>query len=348
MSSFTLTRRDVLKLALLGLGAIAWRPLGKLGGFAEPFSALGRITIAQVPVHSEPDLQSPTLGYLRRDQIVRLHAEFVSPYGPPYNPRWYRLAHGYIHTAYVQRVEVHINKPAVAVPEKGRLAEVSVPYTRAWRRGRAGKRIPVYRLYYGSVHWVTATALGDYGEPLYELTDDLLGVSYFVYAPHLRLISDEELAPISPDVPKGEKRIEVDLAAQELIAYEYDKEVYRTKISSGIPSDKPGDNGIPTRTPSGHFHIFEKWPTRHMGEGALTSALDAYELPGVPWVSFFVKTGVAFHGTYWHDNFGRPMSHGCINMRNSDAKWLFRWSTPINYPPHSHEGGYGTRVWVHE
>ena len=43
----------------------------------------------------------------------------------------------------------------------------------------------------------------------------------------------------------------------------------------------------------------------------------AYELPGVPWVSYFTGNGVAFHGTYWHDNFGSPTSHGCLNMRNA-------------------------------
>ncbi len=72
-----------------------------------------------------------------------------------------------------------------------------------------------------------------------------------------------------------------------------------------------------------------KRPVRHMGDGEITSDLNAYELPGVPWVTYFYShTGVAFHGAYWHDNFGKPMSHGCVNMRNEDAKWLFRWVTP--------------------
>ncbi|OQX62000.1 MAG: hypothetical protein B5M51_06740, partial [Anaerolinea sp. 4484_236] len=44
-------------------------------------------------------------------------------------------------------------------------------------------------------------------------------------------------------------------------------------------------------------------------------------------------SGVAIHGTYWHNNFGYPMSHGCINMRNQDAKWLYRWTTPPYDPP---------------
>ena len=51
-------------------------------------------------------------------------------------------------------------------------------------------------------------------------------------------------------------------------------------------------------------------------------------LAGVPWCSFFTEKGHALHGTYWHDNFGLPMSHGCVNMRTEEAKWLFRWSLP--------------------
>ena len=69
-----------------------------------------------------------------------------------------------------------------------------------------------------------------------------------------------------------------------------------------------------------------------MGQGRLTDNLADNTLLGVPWTAFFHVTGVAFHGTYWHDNFGSPMSHGCINMRNEEAKWLFRWTSPVNEP----------------
>jgi lipoprotein-anchoring transpeptidase ErfK/SrfK len=88
-------------------------------------------------------------------------------------------------------------------------------------------------------------------------------------------------------------------------------------------------------TPVGNFQVERKYPSRHMGDGGLTSSPDAYELVGVPWATFFHPAGIAFHGTYWHDNFGSPMSQGCVNMRNSDAKWLFRWCNPyFNPQPH--------------
>ena len=71
-----------------------------------------------------------------------------------------------------------------------------------------------------------------------------------------------------------------------------------------------------------------------MGSVQASGAPGSYTLPGVPWTSFFIfETGVAFHGTFWHNNFGIPMSHGCINMRNEDAKWLFRWVTPTYEMP---------------
>jgi lipoprotein-anchoring transpeptidase ErfK/SrfK len=53
-----------------------------------------------------------------------------------------------------------------------------------------------------------------------------------------------------------------------------------------------------------------------------------YRLPNVPDVMFFYKA-YALHGTYWHNNFGQPMSHGCVNLRTEDARWLYEWSGPV-------------------
>jgi hypothetical protein len=72
----------------------------------------------------------------------------------------------------------------------------------------------------------------------------------------------------------------------------------------------------------------------------------------VPWCGFFTDKGHAFHGTYWHENFGITMSHGCINMSNEDAKWLFRWSRPTAGFDEIDKltldrKGYGTAVEIH-
>ncbi len=109
------------------------------------------------------------------------------------------------------------------------------------------------------------------------------------------------------------------LGKQSLTAFEAGRPVFQAEISTGKPY---------MLTPRGEFKVNRKYISRHMGFGALTDDPGAYELVGVPWVSFFHTSGVAFHGTYWHDNFGVPMSHGCINMRVEDARWIFRWSNP--------------------
>lgn len=119
-----------------------------------------------------------------------------------------------------------------------------------------------------------------------------------------------------------------------------------TRISSGMPrrTSNPADS---TETPRGTFHVQSKMPSKHMGDGNLTDDLDAYEYPGVPWTSFFEPVvGIAFHGTYWHTNYGVPMSHGCINMRPEEAKWIFRWTTPVVETLEIEKRGMGTLVTV--
>lgn len=121
----------------------------------------------------------------------------------------------------------------------------------------------------------------------------------------------------------SDKRIEVDLSTQMVYAFEGDAKVMEFLISSG----KWG------KTPTGEFTIAYKTTAQKMSGGS--KALNTYYyLPNVPYVQFFGNDeipwgrGFSFHGTYWHDNFGTPQSHGCINMRTEDAKTLFEWTTP--------------------
>ncbi len=345
-----LARRDVLRLLFAGVVSLAW------DWFPWPDKAppqkgqaigLGRVTTRWISVRAEPSFRSPRVGRLFRDMVVRLLEEVESPAGPHHNPRWYRIVGGYIHSAYVQRVAYRLQSPYVGpFPKPGRLGEISVPFTRSWIRTRSGWQ-RLYRLYYGAVFWVTGLDKGRDGTPWYRLWDDLIKVYYWVPANHVRLIREEELTPLSPAVPPEAKRIVVDLNLQRLWAYEDGEVIFETKISSGVPG-LITTNGIPTKTPTGRFRISIKTPSRHMGDGNLTSSLEAYELPGVPWVSFFHPTGVAFHGTYWHDNFGIPMSHGCVNMRTEEAKWLYRWSTPTVPVDKVYVRGRGTKVRVIE
>jgi lipoprotein-anchoring transpeptidase ErfK/SrfK len=160
----------------------------------------------------------------------------------------------------------------------------------------------------------------------------------------LEPVLDEDLAPISADVPAGEKRIEISLALQSLTAFEGDQVVLRTQISSGVRNS--GAAGLPTETPTGTFNVNSKLPAKYMGDNRLTDTLGDRYLPGVPWTLFFAEGGYAIHGAYWHNNFGAPMSRGCVNMRPADAQWLYRWVTPVAGADEWEARGQGTRVVV--
>ncbi|WP_306414667.1 L,D-transpeptidase family protein [Corallococcus carmarthensis] len=116
-------------------------------------------------------------------------------------------------------------------------------------------------------------------------------------------------------VEPGARWLDVDLEAQTLIAYEGDRPVYATLISSG----KPG-----TDTPEGLFRIWVKFAEADM-TGRMGSA--SYRVATVPWTMFF-EGDFALHTAYWHDRFGEPVSHGCINLAPKDARALYGWTTP--------------------
>jgi lipoprotein-anchoring transpeptidase ErfK/SrfK len=155
-----------------------------------------------------------------------------------------------------------------------------------------------------------------------------------------------ELEPLSPEIPLEQKRIEVDLAQQRLTAFESGRAVFATTISGGRYRANPSVREGKTWTPIGQFAVFQKIPSRHMGDGRLTSDIEANEFPGVPWVSLFTMAGIAFHGVYWHNDFGRPRSDGCINMRPAEALWVYRWARPIVPLTFYSEQRLGTQVEV--
>jgi hypothetical protein len=346
-----LSRRDFIKLSTMALGAVAMRPLNDWfpegEGFPEDLFGVGRVCTRQIDIYAEASRESEVVRTHGRDELIPIYEEIINPEYLPNAPRWYRVVGGYAHSAHIQRVEGrHLNEPLSWVPEEGWLGEITVPYTRAYRATDLYGWVPLYRLYYQSAHWVTGVEAGPNGDPWYKITDELLHIDYHVPARHVRIITKEELTPISPHVPWEDKRIEVSLIDQELFAYEKEEVVLHTLISSGIPSPGGTSNGVPTATPRGRFNIDVKMPSKHMGDGKMTADIHAYELPGVPWVCFFHETGVAFHGTYWHHNFGNKMSHGCVNMTMEDAKWLYRWALPETGINEWERRGFGTRVHV--
>ena len=233
---------------------------------------------------------------------MNVYDEVESPAGPFWNPIWYRFG-AVTYSAVMYTRSTIAEPPEHRYPPDRQLAEITVPYTRAMFYSPHKGWIPEYRLYYGTTHWVMDVVTGPDEKPWYKIKDEINSVMLAVPSEHLRFVTDEELQPLSPDVPLGKKRIEISIMFQRLRAYEYDNLVFETKISSG---------GL---TPIGTYHIQTKMPSKHMGNGYVTSDIHAYELVGVPWNCFFeMEKGIATHGTYWHTNFGTPMSAGCINM----------------------------------
>lgn len=115
----------------------------------------------------------------------------------------------------------------------------------------------------------------------------------------------------------SEKWIEVDLDRQRLLARDHGQIVYDMAVSTGLP-------WFPTVT--GSFNLWAKVKAQRMTGGSRENGT-YYDLPNVPFVQFFYG-GYSLHGTYWHNDFGKPRSHGCVNLSISDAEKLFYWTEP--------------------
>jgi lipoprotein-anchoring transpeptidase ErfK/SrfK len=352
----SLSRRDFLKLSALSLAALAaGRGAARLpaapaaAAGARPWrqaqGLLGRVTYDS-SVFSQPKINLSPLRTLFRDEIFDI--EFaVHPFtGPAYNPLWYKLADGYVHSAFVQLVEDVRNQPLSSVAAAGQLCRLTVPFTQPYDYSRQGGWKPnsQFLLYFDTTHWVTDVVDGPDGAPWYQLTESWEGIQYYAPAADLQPVAAAEFDPISPDVPASRKRIEISLLAQQLTAYEGDAVKLRVPISSGVRNS--GASGLSTQTPTGSFNLYSKLPSKYMGDNRLTDTLGDRYLPGVPWTCFFAEGGYAIHGAYWHNNFGAPMSKGCINVRPDHAEWLYRWTTPSGGPTDWEVTGNGTRVIV--
>lgn len=123
-------------------------------------------------------------------------------------------------------------------------------------------------------------------------------------------IAIEPQVPYNPGIGEGERWVDVDLSNQRTYAYEGDQLIRSFIVSTGTWQH-------PTVT--GQYQIYVKYDSAPMsGPG--------YYLPGVPFIMYFYK-GYGLHGTYWHNNFGTPMSHGCVNLTIDDAEWLYHWAS---------------------
>lgn len=152
------------------------------------------------------------------------------------------------------------------------------------------------------------------------------------------LSEDRVLSAVDRQV-REERWIEIDLSQQRLYAHQGGEIVYEFPISSGKWAP----------TPTGTFRIWAKLKYTLMHGGSKNDNT-YYYLPNVPYTQYFYH-GFGLHGTYWHNNFGHPMSHGCINMYTPDAETIFYWTDPIvaenQWVVYPTRNSPGTKIVIH-
>lgn len=350
-----LSRRTLLKLGSLGLLRAMLPPLPAMDFYTDgelarpvvpkPPIAFARVLQFSAVVRSEPNLRAPKLRSLRRDEVLPIYAELETESGSPHNTLWYEVEGGYLHSSLAQPVRWHLNRPVTDAGEHGFWAEVTVPFVDARVAPSVKAALTKYRYYGGTVYKVIRVVKSQdapeevQAHPLpfsgdtawwYQIEDEIFPGQYFVPASHLRPIAQAEFSPLSPEVDPREKKLVVKLREQRLYAYEGEREVFTCRIASGAYfKDAATGQMMDYTTTRGVWYVYRKTPTQHMYGGAVGDA-DSFDLPGIPWVSYFTQTGIAVHGTYWHNDYGVPRSHGCVNVRSEDAKWVWRWTLPPN------------------
>ncbi len=142
---------------------------------------------------------------------------------------------------------------------------------------------------------------------------------WYVYAPAVDLLfNDGDHHYVKGKTATTTKRIVIDRGKEMLYAYDGDTLFMKTPISTGLEF---------TPTPRGTFTVYTMTPSRYM-QGPLPGlpSDQYYDLPGVPWNLYFTQDGAVIHGAYWHDSFGQPYSHGCVNLPLDKAKELYLWA----------------------
>jgi hypothetical protein len=339
LSSFT--RRDFIKLSAAGALGLLLAEIGleRVLAATAPPRNFGRVLYSGLNVYDSPTFGASHEKRFGKDQVIPLTAAIQGEAGNPFNHTWYQIGdQGYTYSGWVQPVETVYNKPDFDIPDSGRLAEITVPFSMVRQYPNARARTG-FRLYYQTTHWVRNIVVDREQKSMwYEIYDYHLRESFYIPSYDARLIPDDELTHLSADVPEELKSILVDLSTQTVTLFEDQIPVLVSRSSTGAKG---------TRTPSGEFLTYHKGPSIHM-----TNQGDAieniFDLPGVPWVTFFTGTGISFHGTYWHNDYGRPRSHGCVNLTSDEAKFIYRWTRPVVPPDvdYVHLPGQGTRVVV--
>jgi hypothetical protein len=327
-------RRDFLKMSSVALIGLALPRHAEKEPPLPPPASLGRITTWQQAVREEPKNKARIVQNKKYDDVIPLLATLAGEAPWPSNPVWYQTTDGYIHSAFVQPVENQPSAGPAPVTPPGIWVQVSVPI--AETRLKPGAPRVSRKIYYGTVYRAVDAAQDEAGLWWYRLQD---GIAYspgpYVLATSLRYLSPEALTPLAAE--RTDKKIVVEIKTQLLTCFEGDAPVFSARTATGY--------GL-NRTPPGEYEVLRKSHTSYMIGGA---GSDRYDLPGVSFPTYFTRSAIAVHGTYWHNDYGRPRSHGCVNVLNDAAQFVFRWSSPaVPYEQHQIlvKRGEGTKVVV--
>ncbi|GAB4562903.1 MAG: hypothetical protein Kow0047_11330 [Anaerolineae bacterium] len=269
----------------------------------------GVVTASVLNVRAQPGVRpdNPPIDRLRQGTVVFIYEE--APYE---GAIWYRIGDGrWVHSGWVELIAA----PASAMPIGVAAAEgyslpvgwvVSTVLNVRARPGVSADNPPIDQLTHNQV----VPILDQYqlgSETWYRIGEDRWVYGGWIAA------AFERARPAS--IGADERWVGVNLSQQTLVAYEGDRPVYAAMVATGLPG---------TPTVQGIFRTWWRVPWRKMSGGRPGMY---YYLEEVPWTCYFYK-GYALHGAYWHDAFGRPRSHGCVNLSLYDAWWIFRWSEP--------------------
>lgn len=355
-----LSRRDFLKIAGAGLGALtssAFDPYRRVNFeyLSSPrrlpqfpgSAIIGRVLENDVNLRSRPtndDTLGTVIAKLKADTPVEWNRQVVGRvlYGEV-NQRYVETPQGFIYSSVVQPSRNLPNTPISEMPagQAGFWAEITVPYVdlahegtvaSPWLQDHILYNFPP-RLYYGQVVWIDQIRTNN-GFVEYRWNEDAggHGYGYGAYGEFFwgdgagfKVLTDADVAPISPDIDPNDKRISVNLDTQSLSCFEGSNEVYFCRISTGRKYDVDGQISDKLATPVGNLLTHWKIISLNMTAGSFQSG---YSTPAVPWSTSISGDGIAIHGAFWHNAFGERRSHGCINVTPEDAKWIFRWTTP--------------------
>jgi lipoprotein-anchoring transpeptidase ErfK/SrfK len=269
-----------------------------------------------VSVYDVPHYQGKVVARKRFDEIVEVIGQAEGGGMYPHNNIWDQIPEGWVYSSFIQPAQWIVNTPTLDIGA-GKWGEISIPIA----LGSAAPGANGFKkLYYSEVYRVVRAQPDAAGKIWYGLAADN-GATVWRWLPgdQVRIIAPEELAPISPDVTN--KLVVVDRPSQTVIAYENGNAVFSARTSTGTRWAS-GDYF----TPPGNWNGLEKRMSKYMTGGR---GSDAYGVTGVGYVYYFTQSKAATHSTYWHNNYGTPMSHGCVNLRPDDAKWIWRWTHPV-------------------